>query len=243
MTHEELRNLIPAYAISALNTDELAAVEAHLPNCDECRALLADYHRLSNDLLYAAPLVTAPAGLTEDLGRRIEPASRTDRRPSRFSLSSLATIWRTRPAFGLALGALALLLLVGTNLYWAARVTRIEREAAAVTALAQAQAIRLSPGEEGGGRGVLFRPDDGEVSLLCVWGMEPLPEAQTYQVWLISGDERVNGGTFRVTDEGYGILFLQPSSPLHAYDGIGITVEPAGGSPGPTTPRVLGAEL
>ena len=112
-----------------------------------------------------------------------------------------------------------------------------------MTALAQAQAIRLSPGEEGRGRGVLFRADDGEISLLCVWGMEPLPEEQAYQVWLISGEERVNGGTFRVTDEGYGILFLQPPDPLHTYDSIGITVEPAVGSLGPTSPHVLGTEF
>ena len=239
MTHEDLRDLIPAYAISALDEDERLALETDLRNCDDCQALLADYRRLSDDLLYAAPPMTAPAGLAEDLRRRIAPAAPRAEPPSRFSWGALLR----RPGLGLTLAGLAALLLVGTNLYWAARTARVEREAAAVTALAQAPAIRLSPSEEGVGRGVLFRPEDGDLSLLCVWGMEPLPQEQAYQVWLLSGDERVSGGTFRVTDEGYGILFLRPPDPLHTYDGMGITVEPAGGSPGPTSPRLLGAEL
>jgi anti-sigma-K factor RskA len=239
MTHEELRGLIPAYAISALDEDERLALEAHLRDCADCRALLADHRRLGDDLLYATPYMTAPAGLAEDLRRRITPGARPQSEPpARFSWGALLR----RPAFGLALAGLALLLLVGTNLYWAARVTRVEREAAAVTALAQAPAIRLS-GDEGAGRGVLFRPEDGDISLLCVWGMQPLPEDQTYQVWLISGEERVSGGTFRVTDDGYGVMFVRPPDSPRAYDGLGITVEPAGGSPGPTSPRLLGAEL
>ena len=238
MKHEELRGLIPAYAISALDADELAAVEAHLSDCGECRALAVDYRRLSSDLLYAAPLVAAPAGLTEDLRRRIAAPAPPPARQG-FSFASVFA----RPAFGLALAGIALVLLVGTNLYWAARTARVEREVAAVTALAQAPAIRVSASEEGYGRGVLFGPDQTNISLLCVWGMEPLPEEQAYQVWLISGEERVSGGTFHVTDEGYGILFLRPPDPLHTYDGIGITVEPASGSPGPTSPRILGTEF
>lgn len=239
MTHDEMRDLIPAHAISALDEDERRALETHLHDCDDCRVLLADYRRLSDDLLYASPPMTAPAGLAEDLGRRIAPAAPRAEPASRFSWGALLR----RPGFGLALAGLAALLLVGTNLYWAARTARVEREAAAVSALAQAPAIRLSPSEEGVGRGVIFRPEDGEISLLCVWGMEPLPQEQAYQVWLTSSEERVSGGTFRVTDDGYGILFLRPPDPLHSYDGMGITVEPAGGSPGPTTPRLLGAEL
>jgi anti-sigma-K factor RskA len=240
MTHDELRDLIPAHAISALDEGESLALEAHLRDCDDCRAYLADYQRLGDDLLYATPPLAGPAGLTEDLRRRIAvsaPASPPVR--PRFSFASLFA----RPAFGLALAGIALVLLVGTNLYWATRTARVEREVAAVTALARAPAIRVSASEDGYGRGVLFRPDQTNISLLCVWGMEPLPQTQAYQVWLISGEERVSGGTFQVTDEGYGILFLRPPEPLHTYDGLGITVEPAGGSPGPTSPRILGTEF
>jgi anti-sigma-K factor RskA len=241
MSHDELRELIPAYALSALGDDERPALETHLRECADCRALLAEYRRLSDDLLYAAPPVAAPAGLTEDLRRRIAaPASQREaERAPRFSLSSL----RRRPAFGLTLAGLAALLLVGSNLYWAARTARSEREIAAVTALVQAPAITLTADGDEYGRGVLYRPDAGDVALLCVYGLQPLPQEKAYQVWLISGQERVSGGTFRVTDDGYGILLIKPPAPLQNYDGLGVTVEPAGGSPGPTTPRVLGAEL
>jgi len=237
MSHDELRELIPAYALAALDDDERLALETHLRECDDCRALLAEYRVLSDDLLYAAPPVAAPAGLTEDMRQRI--AAPATGNASRFSLRALLR----RPAFGLALAGLAALLLIGSNAYWAARTARSERQVAAMAALAKAPGVILTASEEGYGRGVLFRPADGEVSLLCVWGMPSLPQGQAYQVWLISGQERASGGTFRVTDEGYGVLFIKPPDSLQDYDGLGITVEPAGGSPGPTTPRVMGGQL
>jgi RNA polymerase sigma-70 factor (ECF subfamily) len=47
----------------------------------------------------------------------------------------------------------------------------------------------------------------------------------------------------KVAGDGYGILLIRSPRLLREYDALGITVEPAGGSPGPTTPRVLGTEL
>ena len=239
MNHEELRELIPAYALSASALDDIErlALETHLRGCVDCRALLAEYRLLSDDLLFAVSPTAARVGLTEDLWQRI--TAPTPQPAPRFSLASLLG----RPAFGLVSAALVGVLLIGSNLYWVQRTMRIEREVAAVTALVQAQPIAVVGDNREDGRGVLYRPAMGDLALLCVWGVQPLPEDQTYQVWLISGQERVSGGTFRVTDDGYGILFLRPPDPLQQYDGLGITVEPAGGSPGPTTPRVLGTDL
>ncbi len=237
MNHETLRDLIPAFAVGALDDDERSALEKHLRGCDECRALLAEYRALGDDLLYAAPPMAARAGLTEALRRRIAAPARLK---PRFSLAAL--LWR--PAFGLTLAALAVVLLVGSNLYWAGRVARVEREVTAVATLVQAPAISLiADAGNPQGRGVLYGPADGNVALLCVYDLPLLPQEKTYQVWLITGQQRVSGGTFQVAGDGYGILLIRSPRLLREYDALGITVEPAGGSPGPTTPRVLGTEL
>ena len=72
----------------------------------------------------------------------------------------------------------------------------------------------------------------------------PLLEAgKEYQLWLISGDQRTSGGVFTVDDYGCATILFHPEGSLEDFDGMGITPEPAGGSPGPTAPPVVRAQL
>jgi hypothetical protein len=54
------------------------------------------------------------------------------------------------------------------------------------------------------------------------------------------GGER---GVFRVDEQGFGMISVTAQRPFTAYQRVGITEKPAGGSPGPTSPRVIGATL
>jgi anti-sigma factor RsiW len=47
MTHEELQELLGAYAIDAVDADEAAAVEAHLNDCPRCRAEVAELREVA----------------------------------------------------------------------------------------------------------------------------------------------------------------------------------------------------
>ena len=70
-----------------------------------------------------------------------------------------------------------------------------------------------------------------------------LEEGKEYQLWLISGDKRTSGGLFTVDDYGCATIVFHPDAALDDFDGMGITPEPAGGSPGPTAPPVVRAQL
>jgi anti-sigma-K factor RskA len=240
MDHESIEGLIPAYALGATDPDESQAVEAHVPGCAACRALLVEYRGLGDDLLYTVPVMAAPAGLTERMRRRLEPARQ----------QAAPEPWWARLRIRAIVPALsaAVLLLVISNLYWAGRVNRLEqqatRQAASLAGLAGAPAIPLrADGSGGWSQGVVYAPADGQMALLCVYGMPALTPDKTYQLWLIKDGKRDSGGIFRVTQDGFGLLVIRPERPLSEYSAVGITVEPAGGSPGPTSPRVLGASL
>ncbi len=74
MTHEEAVTLLPSYALGALDAD-VAALEAHLSDCDRCAALLASYLETTAALAEAVPQVGPPASLravvlTHTPGRR-----------------------------------------------------------------------------------------------------------------------------------------------------------------------------
>jgi anti-sigma-K factor RskA len=73
--------------------------------------------------------------------------------------------------------------------------------------------------------------------------MPALPADRVYQLWLVADGQRISGGTFRVDADGRGALLVQPPQPWSAYQRLGVTTEPTGGSPGPTSPRVIGGTL
>lgn len=230
--HEACAELIPAYALGAADNEERRAVEKHLASCRTCCDLLASYQGIEHALAFAVAPASAPFRLTHDLHRRIGQAGSAV--PHRSLLR--------RPALIFGLATLVLLLL--TNVYWANRVGRIERETSVLAAIVEAPGIPLT-GDAGlpDSRGVFYLPTDATHGLLCVYDLPALPAEQTYQAWLIREGRRVSAGLFRVNAEGYGVLLIRGGEPLQAFDALAITIEPAGGSPAPTTPHVMGGEL
>ncbi|MCH7744442.1 MAG: anti-sigma factor [Chloroflexi bacterium] len=91
--------------------------------------------------------------------------------------------------------------------------------------------------------GVMMVSHTESRALLLVLNLPPLPPGMAYQVWLISGDRRYSAGMFKVDSTGYGQAIVIPTVPFAEIDAIGITVEPEGGSLGPTGANVLSGDL
>jgi anti-sigma-K factor RskA len=91
--------------------------------------------------------------------------------------------------------------------------------------------------------GLLVISPDGEYGTLVVDGLPYLDESQQYQLWLIDDGQRNDGGVFSVNEEGYGFLEVESARHLINYSQFGITIEPAGGSLGPTGEKVLGGQF
>jgi len=121
----------------------------------------------------------------------------------------------------------------------------VQRQAFTLITAAEARPVLLrSDAADSRARGILvLRPTDPH-AVLIVQDLPPLPRDRAYQLWLAWGDrQRDNGGVFRVDEEGFGVLHITAPRPFAAYHRVGITEEPAGGSPGPTSPRVIGGAL
>ncbi len=81
---------------------------------------------------------------------------------------------------------------------------------------------------------------------LAVIYVRDFPECEAgmkYQLWLTKDGQRSSGGLFSVDAKGMGLLVLSLDDSLDLYDVIGITPEPASGSPGPTAPPVVRGEI
>jgi hypothetical protein len=56
MSHEEMKGLLPAAALAALDPDEKELVSAHLRGCQECTQLLDEYREAAGGFALSLPL-------------------------------------------------------------------------------------------------------------------------------------------------------------------------------------------
>lgn len=237
---EHVVDLLAAYALDCLDVDEKIQVDAHISECQQCRAELQTYQDIVEVLPLAMQENTPPSGLK---GQILRSARQSQTRPVAQTRASwweqLAGYLRqTAPAWGLA--SLVLILLLGVNnLFLWQRVNQIESHSQAPFMSVTMTGTEASPDASG----LLVISRDGEHGTLIVDGLAALDPTSQYQLWLIRDGQRTNGGVFSVDQEGYGSLWISSPRPLASYASFGITVEPAGGSPGPTGEKVLGGDL
>jgi anti-sigma-K factor RskA len=236
--HSIFRENLSAYALGALEGEEVRALEAHLQTCDSCQAELAEYRAISDGLLMTLPPRLPSAALRKRLQSQLPSAQQ--RTQSRFAWS-----------FGrLALGG-ALALLVLMNLFSYVQMRQIQNQQATLEQQIKTNQFALSmlayPGTQAipiaaeNLTGSVLVDRERNTVALVMWHLPQLSEEQTYQAWLIEpGGERVSAGTFRPqVDETYTTKPVYSKQNLSEYVGIGVTVEPAGGSDQPTGQRVF----
>lgn len=237
--HFLLRENIPAYALGALDAEEATALEAHLQTCDACRAELADYNRIHDSLLAALPPRAPSPALRQRLQSQL-PSAQVKARP------------RLTPSFGQwAIGAaLAVLLLV--NLFSFVQLRTIQNQQAglleqlrssqfALAMLAYPETKAISIPGDGELSGSVLLDHDRNTIALVMWRLPEISEDQTYEVWLIEPDgKRIGAGLFRPSDvTTYTTQPVFAKESLDNFVGIGVTIEPAGGSEQPTGPRIF----
>jgi len=76
---------------------------------------------------------------------------------------------------------------------------------------------------------------------LVMWHLPELSDDQTYQAWLIEPDgQRVSAGIFRPQNTtAYTTQPIYAKQDISKFTGVGITIEPSGGSEQPTGPRLF----
>ena len=229
---------IPAYAIGALDPGDVTVLEAHLKTCVICQAELAVYRVVSDNMLLAAQPQQPPAALRKRLQARL-PAAQVAARPKMF--------WSFKQvAFGFAI-----VFLLALNIFSIFQVQTLQRQQAqliqqvqtgqtALAALAYPETRSLPISAENV-TGTLLLDTDRNVAVVIVWNLPALQEGQTYQAWLIDAQgDRTSGGIFTSqADAPFTSVSIWSKSKLSNFTGLGVTVEPAGGSKQPTGKRIF----
>jgi anti-sigma-K factor RskA len=232
------RKDIPAYALGALDVDEAAALEAHLRLCDSCSAELAAYRAVGDGLLIAIAPLRPPNALRQRLQARLLGAQKTRR------------LWPSWSFGQFALGT-AIALVVVLNVFSVIQIQALQRQQAqfahqiqtgqaafAMLAYPDTKSLPISGSTI---TGTLLLDKEHNAVVLIVWDLPPIAENQAYQIWLIDPKGgRTNAGLFHpeigqpLTSE---MIFAKQD--ISSFVGLGVTVEPAGGSGQPTGPRIF----
>jgi len=232
VTHEEAQELIPAYALDALDPDEMRTAEAHFSVCEECRRELASLREATALLVEGAPRSAPPAALRDRVLGAAQPARRLAARPRPWPWA-----WT-----GWAAAALAVVVLGSVSLSLERRVAAMRGEAAAearllsLLASPSAETVELA-GTTAGSARLVFAPGRAG-GVLVVSGLPDPGGRSIYQLWLISRARPESAGVFRPSG---GTATLVPvDANVSRYRAVAISVEPGpAGSPQPTTKPLL----
>lgn len=230
--HDHFRDDIAAYALGSLDAASARQLEMHLQECAECRELLREYQEVIQLLPLGLEPVSPPDGADERLLERARDSARVPTRrverpfqlPQRWVLPAAAVL-----LLMLLGGVAALVAIFGGD-----------------DEMPDAQTIiRLSGSENAPNAvGQLIVREDGTVELV-VSDLPRLPAGEAYQFWFVQpDDQRMSGGLFTVDPDGESVVLIDmPYDSIYQFDRVGVTVEPEGGSPGPTGINVLAGRV
>ena len=243
--HDDVQELLGAYALDAVDPEDAELVERHLATCTRCRAEVAEHREVAG--LLAHPGAPAPAGVWDQIaGRLQEPPPPLRLVPVRKGGKDRRrrTI-QARLLGGAAAAVIAVVAVLGVEVV---RLNhRTSRLPAVWTAEARQAAWQVALSNPSARR-VTLRSIDGQrfiqgvvlvdgTSLLGPTNMAGLSSDQTYQLWGIVGGDRISLGVIG-TDPAYH-QFSTPAS----VTALAITVERAGGVVAPTKTPVVSTVL
>jgi anti-sigma-K factor RskA len=260
MVHEEFKEMIPTYVLSALDGEENRALSEHLSQCGECQRELENWQATAATLsLGAQPLEPSP-----EVRDRIMSAIREESSQSGAESKATSNVIKFKPASSVsgrnyssvwAIAAAVLFLVTAATLFifWQESRRNNQRIAELSTQLQNAQAeldlskkffqVMIKPGarmDELAGTNQVpeanakLAHDKTGHAMLMANGLPPAPTGKAYQLWFIVGKKAMPGKSFSVDSSGKGML--EDQIPESARDSaiFAITLEPAGGVDAPT---------
>ncbi len=222
--HEEIRELIAAYALDALDPEDSARVQAHLPRCASCRRELASFLRVADQIA----LSTRDAGPARDLETRILREASLVPRPVRARRA-----WGWTPGFAVAAAVLVFVLAAGNVAQWVRSPQFQARTKGLVTV-----ALVGTVGHKDAYGTIVVDTDDSE-GVMAVRGLPQLSPGSRYQLWLTRDGETLSGGLFTVNPDGYGSLLVKVPGGFRGFRAFGVSIEPQEGSSVPRGSMIM----
>lgn len=228
--HDNIQQLIPAYALGAVPEEEMPAIRAHILSCEECFEEAESYSVAMAAMSEGVDPVTPSAGFED----RVLRAALGDDIPEKATKAPRSRWWA--PTRSSLLVGVAALLAVLLALSGAALLGSNARQREYQQAIASLVDDRDSFALEGPGGAEAVLASTKEGSVLVALDLGDAPDGRVYQLWLMRDGRPIPADTF---DASGSVVIYESDERIEKFDGAAVTVEPEGGSEQPTTDPVL----
>lgn len=241
----DIHGLSGAYAVDALDDVERAEFERHLEQCPECQDEVASLRAAAVELSHGSS-ATPPTALRASVLRQIStvrplppvtPTGTSAQADGGGTVTSLEPRRRRNPFIWLAAAAAAAVLAIGA-LVWSPWESNQPPPSATEQVLQAKDAQRFARSVDGA-RATIVRSKSLGKAVIIADNMPAAPEGKDFQVWFQNPDgAMVSAGL--MPHEAKPTVSMVLNGDAAKFVGAGITLEPAGGSPKPTSaPLVL----
>jgi anti-sigma-K factor RskA len=237
--------LAGAYAMDAVPEPDRSRFERHLARCESCRQEVRGL-REATAALAGATAVQPPAALRDTV---LHAAGQTRQMPPAVAPAPAAwgtaghrrrPGWRPRLAVALAGALAAVAVAAGLVTYgMQGRLDQAQhRDHMVATVLSASDATMLSSHVSTGGTATVVMSHHERALVFTAADLHVLPAGESYELWLIGPGGTRSAGM--IDGSGHGkMVGPMVVSGLAAGDSVGMTVEPAGGSPRPKSPPLM----
>ena len=252
----EPHTLAGAYALDALTGADRARFERHLARCEPCTAEISGLREVTARLA-ATDAAEPPAGLTQRAvaaaarTRQLPPLTRGTPPPRRLAAAAFSgraagvaggpfrRAWLPR----LALTVAGAMVIIAAALGLAARgaqhqLQQDQRHGHEIAAVLTARdATMISARVRTGGIATIVMSAREHALVFAAAGLAPLPSSRCYELWVMGpgGDKPAA----MLHEPPRGMTGPVLATRFQPGEHLGLTVEPAGGSPHPTSPAIL----
>jgi anti-sigma-K factor RskA len=243
---ESLHALSGAYVVDALDNEEREAFEQHLPRCLDCQAEVASL-REATALMADDAAVTPPDSLRSSVLagistiRPLPPEVGQQRTEEPAPPSNVVPMRRRRfrVASLVAAAAVAASVAVGVTWHpWDDQNTSSVSAADQVLAAADAQKVSLD--FKDGSSASVYRSKSKGKAVILTDGMAAPPAGKVYELWLQDSTGTMVPAGLMPRSPNAKVLLKGDAAKA---TGVGITVEPEGGSKTPTSEPIALFEL
>ncbi|MFI1168795.1 anti-sigma factor domain-containing protein [Streptomyces sp. NPDC020801] len=242
MTTTDPHGLTGAYALHALPGDERAAFERHLADCDSCVRETAEFAATAARLALASSVPARPA-LREQVLHRITTVRQVPPGAAHLERVRHRVPGGRGPARWALAACVAAAAAFGGTAIWQHeraqdaqdRAVRAERQVEELAGVLAAPDAKSRSARVAGGAGTLVVSAVRDRAVFVASRMPEPPRGKVYQLWFDDAGRMRSAGLMNPGRTSQAVLMR---GAVDGASGIGITVEPAGGSRQPTTAAI-----
>lgn len=235
---DTVHTLTGAYVVHALEEEDRARFEEHLPQCPDCQAEVASLTEAAASMAEDAAVPPPPRLRADVLAaiQHVRPLPPQARDTARVTPLAQRRKGRRGRRIALLAAAAAAVLGLGAGAAWhpwtddrpaPATVTAMDR------VLGAPDAVHASVVVKGGGVITVVRSESEGHGAVVTRDMPPAPRGKAYELWLRGPDGRMlPAGLMR----GSGAQKVMLTGDTRTANAFAVTLEPAGGSKQPTSP-------